>query len=170
MPRFPFQNHVTPPGTGRVLLFLLALASLCCLAVVLHPTTSFGQTSQFPDFTAAAIETVIIWDDSGLRLTCIAGSIGGAVLSVFLFPPTSSRAMAGKMCGSVIAGTIFTPAIMRWMGAAPDADSLLFCAGTVALTSWTVLLTLMPMLPTVAKQWLNGKAPTATDNQNPPTP
>ena len=109
---------------------------------------------------AVAPGATVIWDDSALRLICIAGSIGGALLSILLFPPTSARAMAGKMTASVLAGAMFTPVLLRWTNFPPDADVMLCAAGIVALLSWSVLMICVPLAQGAVRRWLDKWLPT----------
>lgn len=168
MPRFPF--HVSPPGAGRILIGAVSFAALCVLAVVLAPLQSVGavvlaQTDIAPIIQAQAEAAAnVIWNDSALRLICIAGSIGGSILSILLFPPASARAMAGKMTASVIAGALFTPILIRWVDIVPDADVLLCGAAVVSLLSWSILMAAVPIVQNFARKWLQVKFPEDKDD------
>lgn len=76
-----------------------------------------------------------IYDDSTLRLVCLAGSIGGAIVSLVVFPPRtpSIRLLAVKFIGSGLSGALFTPLAFRWLGWQLVADTVLPVSGVVAL-------------------------------------
>jgi hypothetical protein len=89
-----------------------------------------------------------IIDDSKLRLICISGSLGGAILSVGIFPPPASsgvRGLALKISCSSISGVLFSPMVMRWMNFPIQTDEVLAIAGAVALVSWSTLQMAVPL-------------------------
>src|SRR5688572_29040340 len=55
------------------------------------------------------IRAINVMDDARLRLVCVAGSIGGALVSVLLFQMPKPKAFIAKLIGSGLAGVIFSP-------------------------------------------------------------
>lgn len=99
-----------------------------------------------PDPTAA----LSVMDDERLRLICIAGSLGGAVLSVGLFKLHHVRDMAVKLVCSSFSGVLFAPMVLRWLGWSRDLDAVLAVSGMTALLSWTVLQMAVPAITRAA--------------------
>lgn len=97
-----------------------------------------------------------IMDDSRLRLICVAGSLGGAVLSVGLFNARTVRDLSIKLSCSSISGVIFAPMVLRWLGWAADTDAVLCISGVTALMSWSVLLAAVPALTRLAGKKIEG--------------
>jgi hypothetical protein len=104
-----------------------------------------------PDPAAA----VSVMDDARLRLICVAGSLGGAVLSVALFKLGNVRDMAVKLASSSISGILFAPMALRWLGWTRDLDAVLAVSGMTALLSWTVLQMAVPALARAAAKRLD---------------
>lgn len=103
---------------------------------------------------------VTVMDDGRMRLICVAGSLGGAVLSVVLFRLSHVKDMAMKLVGSSIAGVIFAPMVLRWTGWGRDVDAVLAISGMTALLSWTVLQKAVPALTKAATRKIDGQATT----------
>ena len=105
-----------------------------------------------PESTNAILSII---DDSKLRLICVAGSLGGAILSVGFFPPERNgnviRGVALKLSCSSISGVMFTPAIMRWFNIEFQTDIVLACSGTVSLLSWSVLQMAVPLITRIIR-------------------
>lgn len=91
-----------------------------------------------------------VMDDARLRLICIAGSLGGAVLSVGLFKMSHARDMAVKLVCSSFSGILFAPMVLRWLGWSRDIDAVLAVSGLTALMSWTILQKAVPSLTKIA--------------------
>lgn len=94
----------------------------------------------------AAVAGIVIMDDSRLRLICIAGSLGGSVLSVVLFKVVTHQELARKLAGSSLSGVIFSPIIVRYLGVAVSTDFVLVISAVTALLSWTILPTVVPLV------------------------
>lgn len=99
--------------------------------------------------TAAALSLV---DDNRLRLICVAGSLGGAVMSVMLFQVKTNRELAAKLTTSALAGIMFAPMILRYLKWADLTDAILATSAAVALLSWTVLQSIVPMAANLLKR------------------
>jgi hypothetical protein len=99
-----------------------------------------------------------IMDDQRLRLICVAGSLGGAVLSVGLFNTRTVRDLSIKLSCSSISGVIFAPMALRWLGWAADTDAVLCTSGITALMSWSVLQTAVPALTRLAGKKIDGSS------------
>jgi hypothetical protein len=134
----------------------------CETAVAVIIAASIGALTAI---TAAVIPGVdaqqamtSIMDDQRLRLICVAGSLGGAVLSVGLFSAASVRGLCLKLSCSSISGVIFAPMALRWLGWAADTDAVLCTSGLVALTSWSVLQTAVPALTRLAGKKIDGSS------------
>jgi hypothetical protein len=76
-----------------------------------------------------------IYDNSTLRLVCLAGSIGGAMVSLIIFPPRtpSIRLLAFKFIASGLCGALFTPLVFRYLDWPIAADTVLPVSGGVSL-------------------------------------
>jgi hypothetical protein len=98
-----------------------------------------------------------VMDDERLRLVCLGGSIGGALLSVLLFPLPKTKPLIAKLFASGIAGMMFTPMVVRWMGLQRDTDTMLFASGVVALLGYSVLQMAVPLADRVAGKWLGSR-------------
>lgn len=103
-----------------------------------------------------------IIDDSKLRLICIAGSLGGAILSVGLMPPPPAqserafiRRLALRISCASIAGVLFSPMLMRWLHIEPQTDAVLAVSGIVSLASWSVLPLVVAILTKMAGKKLD---------------
>lgn len=100
-----------------------------------------------------AVATVM--DDARMRLICVAGSLGGAVLSVCLFKLGNVRDMSVKLVSSSFSGILFAPMVLRWVGWNRDVDAVLAVSGLTALMSWTVLQKAVPALTKAATKRLD---------------
>jgi len=119
-----------------------SLSILLCAALGMFAAAGAAAIPPLPPEAAGAA----VMDDTRLRLICVAGSLGGAVLSVALFRLRTPREMAGKLVSSSVAGILFAPMLIRWLGWARDVDAVLAVSGVTALMSWTVLQSIVPML------------------------
>lgn len=93
----------------------------------------------------------IIYDALSLRLLCLCGSVGGALVSVLVFPPREGkgspvRQMAVKFLASGLSGAILTPALMRWFGVELVGDYVLASSAAVAMLSVTFLQEAIPAI------------------------
>lgn len=117
-----------------------------------------------PEVKEAIKEAMSIMDDGRLRTVCIIGSMAGGVLSVLLYPLGTPKELAGKIVGSAIAGMMFAPTLIQWIGWQPTTDHVLGISGAVALISWSGLQMAIPA--TVA--WLRNKFLPAPSCPSPP--
>lgn len=113
---------------------------------------------------AAAAAGIVIMDDTRLRLICIAGSLGGAVVSVMLFSVTTHKELARKLTVSSLSGVIFSPVIMRYIAVPASTDYVLVISAVTALLSWSALQTVVPMAIERFITWLGVKVPKAPAN------
>ena len=121
---------------GLFTLIAGALASVsACLAAAL------------PDLANLTGNESAILNDTQMRFACIAGALGGAVLSVLIFPPklATHRTIAAKFFASGVSGFIFAPMTLRWLHLPRDFDTVLGCAAIVALTAIGVLRIAVPL-------------------------
>lgn len=130
-------------------ILIIATATIGTLAAFLSSIYPYPSVAMM-DYSTAALQsvgnTVVIFDDSKLRGWCIAGSCGGAILSIFLFPLPNPKELAFKLLASGISGMMFSPMFLRWIGWQVDVDTVLFTSGGVALFSWGVLQILVPLV------------------------
>lgn len=103
-----------------------------------------------PDPASSAALSIV--DDNRLRLICVAGSLGGAVMSVMLFQVKTNRELAAKLTTSALAGIMFAPMILRYLKWADLTDAILAVSATVAMLSWTVLQSIVPMAANLLKR------------------
>ena len=103
-----------------------------------------------PDPSSASAFSLV--DDNRLRLICVAGSLGGAVMSVMLFQVKTNRELAAKLTTSALAGIMFAPMILRYLKWADLTDAILAVSATVAMLSWTVLQSIVPMAANLLKR------------------
>lgn len=139
---------------------LVIAAVVCMLSTLLAAIV--------PDADAAQAGGIVIMDDSRLRLICIAGSLGGAVVSVMLFTVTSHKELARKMTVSCISGIVFSPVIMRYVSLDPTTDYVLLCSAVTAMLSWTLLQTVIPMVTQKIVTKIGGVPPPAPPAPPPP--
>lgn len=97
-------------------------------------------------------EAIGIMDDARMRLICVAGSLGGAVLSVCLFKLTCVRDLSVKLVSSSFSGILFAPMVLRWLNWGRDVDAVLAISGATALVSWSLLQALVPLFTRIATQ------------------
>lgn len=113
---------------------------------------------------------VNVMDDARLRLVCLAGSIGGALVSVLLFQLPKIKALVAKLVVSGLSGMMFTPILVRHLGLTLDTDTLIASSGLVALLSYSVLQAIVPVLQKAAEKWLGMKVGAPDDKTQPLKP
>jgi hypothetical protein len=135
------QDEPTPQA---IIITLLA----ACL------TAAAGALGEISDAAKDVMRAVHmnVMDDASLRLVCIMGSIGGALISVLLYPLPRTKELIAKLVVSVIAGVMFTPMVVRWLNLSRDTDTLLFASCAVALLGYTSLQIIVPL----AHKWVGG--------------
>ena len=108
-----------------------------------------------PDLSAISDGTIL--NDTQMRFACLAGALGGAVLSVLIFPPkmVTHRTIASKFFASGISGIIFAPIALRWLRLPRDFDTVLGTAAGVALTAIGVLRIAVPLWERMAGKQLS---------------
>ena len=111
---------------------------------------SAAAAALLPDPSTASALSIV--DDNRLRLICVAGSLGGAVMSVMLFQVKTNRELAAKITTSALAGIMFAPMILRYLKLADLTDAILAVSAIVALLSWTVLQSIVPMAANLLKR------------------
>jgi hypothetical protein len=97
------------------------------------------------------IKSITIMDDARMRLVCLAGSIGGALLAVGVFWKEGQkvRPLIIKLFCSVLVGVLFAPYLARKSGVSLDTDSLLFISGIVGVSGLSTLQLILPFLPEI---------------------
>jgi hypothetical protein len=128
----------------------LASTSLSLLIAAGLGIISAAAAALLPDPTTTSALSLV--DDNRLRLICVAGSLGGAVMSVMLFQVKTNRELAAKLTTSALAGIMFSPMLLRYLRWADLTDSILAVSAAVALLSWTVLQSAVPILANLAKR------------------
>ncbi len=163
-PRHKPKNTTTtmPVMTSTISVVLwAAFSGLAAIIAAIIPDTGHTIVSQMGPETVSTTTTVTtnILDDSKLRLICLAGAVGGAILSVALFHKegSSAKTLARKLTASSIAGVIMAPMVLRWSGLGFGTDAMLFVSGAVALLSWGVLMSAVPMAVAYINKWTGGK-------------
>lgn len=131
---------------GLFTIIAAALASIfSCLAAAL------------PDLSAISDGTIL--NDTQMRFACLAGALGGAVLSVLIFPPklVTRNTIASKFVASGISGVIFSPMALRWLHLPRDFDTVLGCSAVVSLIAIGVLRISVPAWERIAGKQLGPK-------------
>ena len=113
-----------------------------------------AAAAALPELTGTSII-----DDNRLRLICVAGSLGGAVISIMLFATGSHKELARKLTVSALAGILLTPMLLRYLTWTSQTDAILAVSAIVAMLSWSVLQTVVPMLSRMVVKWAGGLAP-----------
>lgn len=100
-------------------------------------------------------------EDQRLICICIAGGIGGGILSVLLFPKTTLRSTAAKWLVSPITAGIFGPALCQFYNLQRDIWYALAANGAIGLFAWSTLFVVLPLAPDVAKYFAKKWFPNA---------
>jgi len=120
------------------------------LAVICASTAAAiaAIVADISEMPVAAFSGPAILDNERLRLICIVGALGGAVLNLGLYdsPQPGIRPMAWKVFGSCITGVIFTPVAVHWMNVTPNTDNLLAVSFLTAIVSVGLLRKVLPAL------------------------
>lgn len=111
---------------------------------------SAAAAALLPDPSTASALSIV--DDNRLRLICVAGSLGGAVMSIMLFSVNSPRELAAKLTTAALAGIMFSPMLLRYLRWADRTDAILAVSAAVALLSWTILQSIVPMAAAMLKR------------------
>jgi len=128
----------------------LASASTTSIIIAAGIIISAAAAALLPDPSTASALSIV--DDNRLRLICVAGSLGGAVMSIMLFQVKTNRELAAKLTTSALAGIMFAPMILRYLKWADLTDAILAVSATVAMLSWTVLQSIVPMAANLLKR------------------
>jgi hypothetical protein len=128
----------------------IASTSIAIVLAVGLGIISAAAAALLPDPSTASALSIV--DDNRLRLICVAGSLGGAVMSVMLFRVKTNRELAAKLTTSALAGIMFAPMILRYLKWADLTDAILAVSATVAMLSWTVLQSIVPMAANLLKR------------------
>lgn len=113
---------------------------------------------------------IIIMDDTRMRLFCIIGAIGGAVLSALIFTPpkATGRQFGIKVAASSLAGILFTPMTLAALQWKLNIDRVLGASAVIAMLSIGVLRMAVPWAQAKAAKWFGIGA---EENQDePPKP
>lgn len=142
---FAMERYNAITGFGSIIASGVASMSLCLAAAI--PESSFVTDTQ-------------------MRFACIAGALGGAILSVLIFPPRQAthRTVAAKFFASGISGVIFSPLVLQKMGWAADFNSVLAVSAIVALIAIGVLRTAVPIWEKLAIRQMSGKDDNKTES------
>src|SRR5688572_27365900 len=110
-----------------------SLATIVLATVTAMLSALTAALSEVSETAQEVIEAmnINVMDDARLRLVCIAGSLGGALLSVLLFPLPRTKPLIAKLFASGLAGLMFSPLLVRWAGLTRDTDTMLFVSGMV---------------------------------------
>lgn len=140
----------------KLFLMVYLLAGICvsllaadASAVPLKLTAANGQS----------VDVVVsgVMDSSALRLYCISGALGGAFVSICLFPVAEWQVGARKALASALSGVVFSPLLLHWWNMTLTVDYVLGISAAVALCSWSVLQVLAPLVPGVVARWFGAK-------------
>lgn len=98
-----------------------------------------------PDLSALTLDTTIL-TDTQMRFALLSGALGGAILSVLIFPPklATHRTIAAKFFASGLSGVIFAPMLHRWLALSRDFDSVLGFGAVVAIVAIGALRLAVP--------------------------
>jgi hypothetical protein len=146
-------SHVMQPHENS-LIAVVASSLVAMLAAALSAVQPIVSDAAVTVQEVARALTVM--DDDRMRMVCLAGSIGGALLSILLFmgDAPKARPMIAKLFASGIAGMIFSPMAIKWANLSVDTDTLLFVSGVVALMSYSVLQKAVPLFNKLGEKWL----------------
>lgn len=114
-----------------------------------------GSISMMTSATLAILpgeDLPLIIDNEKMRLICVIGAIGGGLLSAILFSPpkTSGKGFAMKVFSSSLAGILFTPGVIHWLGWRPNVDVLLAVSAAFAMVSVGALKVAIPLWERIA--------------------
>lgn len=135
-------------------LIVLLSGAISVMAASLGVAVMPGETIVSDNLTEA-IHIMNVMDDTKLRMVCVCGSIGGALLSVGLFPSRRPRLMVIKFFCSAISGIMFAPWLGSKFGIPAATDAMLGWSGLVALCSYTVIQrVVVPLVEKASRRWL----------------
>lgn len=160
------EYRLCPEGKTEVLHKMILLTALMggTAAGVAYLLGDVVPVAATPEVKEAIKEAMSIMDDGRLRTVCIIGSMGGGILSVLLYPLGTPKELAGKIVGSAMAGMMFAPTIIQWIGWQPTTDHVLGISGAVALISWSGLQVAIPLVV----NWIRSKlSPAPAPNPRP---
>lgn len=174
-----YTCNETPMTQVREMTFLLmtsalaAIASALLLAMPIHAEPSLASLPPGDDaVNTMVVETTMnVIENWRLRLYCIIGALGGAWLSVGMFPPPKNgiRPFALKFSCSCIAAIMFSPALMHKIGVILDPDYVLAVSGLFGLVSWAMIQIAVPLFLRIftkkGSEW-GGLPDDKNDNQN----
>lgn len=145
----------------------LAESSISLVIATVVGAVAAAMAASLPpaDAAAAAAQAASLLDDSRLRLVCVAGSLGGALLSVMLFTISTHKELAQKLVSSSISGIVFAPVIIRYTHLESSTDLVLAVSAVTALLSWGVLQIAVPF----AQTWFRKRYMPADEENEKPT-
>lgn len=83
-----------------------------------------------------------------LLCVCLAGGIGGGIISVVIFPNDTIKKTAFKWLASSLASGLFSPAIAQYLSIQQDLVYILALSAGIGLFSWGVILVVVPIFGT----------------------
>lgn len=150
----PITRKKTPPmpaveSTAVVVLAAVTMA-MSALGTALLPdcthiaTTTSELAKEVTEAASTVSVSVNVLDNAKLLSICLAGAVGGGLMSVLIFPLPTARAMAGKFLASSLAAILFAPMTAQWLGWL-RSDALLAVSAGVALVAWAFVQATLPI-------------------------
>jgi len=132
----------------RFLPLFEAIVALCFATWASMTAAVLAAVPELKDVSevVASTETVVM-DDGKMRLICIIGAIGGGLLSALVFSPpkATGRNFAIKVGTSSLAGILFTPIVIHWLGWKANVDILLGISAIVAMIAIGAIRIAVPL-------------------------
>lgn len=96
-----------------------------------------------------------LWDNSRFVMTCVAGSLAGAVLIMALpHNKMTARKMACEVFFSGLTGLLFAPALIEYFNVTKTTTWVLPASAIVAMVSLGTLRAVVPAIRVVFGEWL----------------
>lgn len=126
------------------------LGAMTAGALSLLASVSEDITGMSPQEVVEVVEKVQqassgLLDNNRLICMVLAGSIGGGLLAVMLFPLPTAKELCFKFLGSGIASMFVVPGAFRFFGWELAAEYVLTTSFIVAFVSWAILQIFVPL-------------------------
>lgn len=119
------------------------------MTAVINLLTAFSAAAAGAFLLAASNLSTALSENQVLFCVCFAGGIGGGIISVGLFFQLEARQsvsrVAFKWVASSLTAALFSPAISQYLQIDDNITYVLALSASVGLTSWSILLVLLPL-------------------------
>ena len=120
------------------------------LAMLLGATSALVASimSFLAEVPVEAFSGPAILDNERLRVVCLIGAIGGAILNLGIYPSKlpGIRPLVWKFTASVMCGVVFTPMVVHWTGVTANFDTLAFTSFIMAISGVGIVVKLIPAI------------------------